>query len=348
MANNNDTDTMITMDTLSTLFRELYCDRFDPTLEQLTLALQIALCLAITTPIAYHFKFAEILWTCLPTAFIALCNQGISYRRRILTMLIATAVMSIGIGVASIIGQWVWAYILLCFIVAGVGFYFSQLGPPILTACVSSVVLISIAGFKHTTPDLALSRSGDVVLGGLIALLVTSVVFRYQPKKRLAQRLRLSTRQLKQLCDATLLSSICGAPQAYYRDQLRAYALTNLQSCRKLLDEYPNPYQLQAWRIIFSLYNSLNALWLLLNQPGVDSSFNSLSRYLVHINQILSSCFMHLNNDKYHSSLKKLCDIELQLSQQVTNRNEDFASLAFLIERFRQRLEEYHDLAAST
>ena len=208
-------------------------------------------------------------------------------------------------------------------------------------------MLISIAGFKHTTPALALSRSGDVLLGGAVTLVVTAVILRYRPKRRLAQRLRLSARQLQQLCGATVLSSICGAPQAYYRDQLRAYALTNLQSCRKLLDEYPNPHYLQAWRIIFSLYNSLNALWLLLSQPGVESSFNSLSRYLFHINQVLSNCLQHLNSDKYHSSLNKLKDIEQDLNEEAGQRNEDVASLAFLIERFRCRLDEYHDLTAT-
>ena len=332
------------MNTWLSLLRDLYIDRFDPTLEQVLLALQVALCMIIISIITYTCQLHEALWLFLPAGFISLGNQGISKRRRIGTMTLTTIILSILVGTASILGHWLWAYMPLCFVVAGVGFYLCQYGQPILIASVTSVVLISIAGFKPTTVTLALDRSLNILIAGGLILVVTNLIFPYRPAKHLKKRLQLCSYQLKQLCQATILSSLCGTAQSRYRTQLKNYTLSNLQICRQLIKRYPDDIRLEQWRIIFSFYNSLNALCLLLSEPGNSTSFNQLSRYLFHINQVLCSCLQHLNTAHYHSSLNKLKDIEQQLTEEAKTHNEDIASLAFLMTRFHTRLEDYHAL----
>lgn len=322
------------------LLRSYYIDRYDPTLEQAQLAVQVACILLIAIAIGYGLHRPELLWLALPAALIALNNNGACRKQRYLTIIGATIATALGVFIASLLGQWLWATLALCFCVAAAGFYLTQYGQPIMMASVSTVILSAIAANRPCAWSLALERSLNIIIAGTLVIVIISLVFPYRPKQLLKRRMRILSYQLKRLSEATILGALCGSPQAYYRDQVKDYTLNNLQTCRNIIHRYQLEALRQQWRPLFGFYNILNSLCLLLSEPGQSSSFNQLSRYFYHINVVFCSCLHHL--DKSPSpSMKQLCAIEQQLNTQAKTSNEDIASLAFLITRFRQRLEEY-------
>lgn len=322
------------------LLRSHYIDRYDPTLEQVQLAIQVACVLLCAIAIGYGLQRPELLWLALPAGLIGLNNNGACRMTRYNTIIVATLAIACGVLLASIIGQWLWATLILCFCVAAIGFYLTQYGQPIMMASVSTVILIAIAANRPCTMQLALQRSFNIVIAGTLVIIIMSLLFPYRPERLLKRRMRILSYQLKRLSEATILGALCGSPQAYYRDQVKDHALNNLQICRNIIHRYQFEHLRLQWRPLFGFYNILNSLCLLLAEPGNSSSFNQLSRYFYHINVVLCSCLHHL--DKTPSpAIKQLRAIEKQLNEQAQTSNEDIASLAFLITRFRQRLEEY-------
>lgn len=340
--------TLKPMNHILQLLRSHYIDRYDPTLEQFQLAAQVTVALFISLIIGHFFHREEQLWLGLPAALTCLCNNGACRRTRYLTIATAILASSVGVFLSTVIGTVLWAYMLLCFIVAVIGFYISKNGPPLTMASISTVILITIAGSKADSLNIAIDRSINILIAGGIVLIIISVLFPYRPKALLHKRLRIISYQLKKLTDASLLSSICGIPDINYRTELKDYTLSNLQICRSIITTYTLESELHRWRLLFSLYNAVNSLWLLLSDPGHNSSFNRHSRYLFHINTVLTSCLAKLNYHEPSPAFKQLITIENELLESAKANNEDIASLAFLVQRLRTRIEDYHELNVQT
>lgn len=332
-----------------------YINRYDPTLAQLQLAVRTTIASFSAYLLILWFHRPEALWLGMPTLLFCFCFTGPSllYRYSLLTgTILATG---LGILTATVAGQHIAYYLPLSFVLACIAFYITQYGLSITLAAIMSFTMIAIAGSRSAPFHEAVLRMENIGLAGLLVLFLSSVVYPYRIHHFIEKCLKLTSAQLQRYCNSLFTGAVCGFQSSPEIASHQDRCFSNLKTTRTLITIEEDSQQLKRWRLFYRMFNCLRSIQNLLNEAGNTQTFNTLSRYLTHIDHVVSNCLTHLDttqgllgdaeNRPHIPGLTRLEKIVKELAEEASCGNEDIASMAFLVGHLHLLIQEYHEIA---